>query len=165
MIKLITATLVVVLASISSTVLARSDATVLYDYKVRPVAQTLADPTDLWVKPKDLPSVNGFELKPEGACFEDICVPVKRDSNSRLYVKRQGQEWFNVTELASLLDQPVVADYDERVFSFGAIPVSRQRFTEQKIAPDFTLPDRHGNSVTLSDFKGKKIMLLSWASW
>ena len=32
-------------------------------------------------------------------------------------------------------------------------------------APDFTLPDLDGNSVTLSDFRGKVIILNFWATW
>ena len=32
-------------------------------------------------------------------------------------------------------------------------------------APDFTLNDIDGNPVSLSDFKGKKVVLVFWASW
>jgi peroxiredoxin len=32
-------------------------------------------------------------------------------------------------------------------------------------APDFTLPDLEGNRLTLSDFKGKVIILNFWATW
>ena len=32
-------------------------------------------------------------------------------------------------------------------------------------APDFTLKDINGKSVSLSDFKGKKVVLQFWASW
>jgi cytochrome c-type biogenesis protein len=32
-------------------------------------------------------------------------------------------------------------------------------------APDFTLPDMNGNTHSLSDFRGKKVLLLTWASW
>jgi len=32
-------------------------------------------------------------------------------------------------------------------------------------APDFTLPKLDGNSLTLSDFKGKVIILNFWATW
>jgi peroxiredoxin len=32
-------------------------------------------------------------------------------------------------------------------------------------APDFTLNDSNGNSVSLSEFKGKNIILIFWASW
>lgn len=32
-------------------------------------------------------------------------------------------------------------------------------------APDFTLKDINGKSVSLSDFKGRKVVLQFWASW
>jgi peroxiredoxin len=32
-------------------------------------------------------------------------------------------------------------------------------------APDFTLPDMNGKLHSLSDFRGKKVLLLTWASW
>lgn len=140
-------------------------ATVLFEDRVVPVAQTLPDANDLWVAPEALPAINGFTLKPEGACFEDICVPVKQSEDGPLFVTRRGQHWFNVSGLANRLQQPYVVDHEAGVWSFGALPVSRQRFTEQGLAPDFTLTDWQGQTVSLSDFKGKKVMLLSWASW
>jgi len=36
---------------------------------------------------------------------------------------------------------------------------------ELTIAPDFTLQDINGNEVTLSDFKGKVVILNFWATW
>jgi len=36
---------------------------------------------------------------------------------------------------------------------------------ELTIAPDFTLQDINGNEVTLSDFKGKVVVLNFWATW
>ena len=32
-------------------------------------------------------------------------------------------------------------------------------------APDFTLPDLNGNSVSLSDYRGKAVLLNIWATW
>jgi len=32
-------------------------------------------------------------------------------------------------------------------------------------APDFTLPDLDGKLHSLSDYRGKKVLLMSWASW
>ncbi len=144
---------------------AGADAVVLYEDRVVAVTETLADPTDLWIHPGELPRVNGFELKPEGACIDDICVPVRQDENSDIFITRQGQAWFNVAELADRLNQPYAVDYDTGVWSFGDIPVRRASFVKRGIAPDFTLPGVDGRSYTLSDFKGQKIMLLSWASW
>lgn len=34
-----------------------------------------------------------------------------------------------------------------------------------RLAPDFTLTDLKGNSVTLSDFQGKVVFINFWASW
>ena len=34
-----------------------------------------------------------------------------------------------------------------------------------EIAPDFTLTSLNGGKVTLSDLRGKKVVLFMWASW
>jgi peroxiredoxin len=40
-----------------------------------------------------------------------------------------------------------------------------QRFEEKKIAPPFTLKSLGGNPIALSDFKGKPVLLVFWATW
>jgi hypothetical protein len=144
---------------------ALGEAVVLYEDQAVTVEHTLADPNDLWIHPQELGRVNGFELKPEGACIDDICVPVRQDQDSDIFVTRQGERWFNVAELADRLNQPYAVDHEAGVWSFGAIPVQRASFVNEGKAPDFTLPDPDGKLHSLSDFKGRKIMLLSWASW
>lgn len=139
--------------------------TVLYGDSAIEVEKTLADPTDLWVSPEDLTRINGFELKPEGACLDSICIPLKQDRDSEAFVRRDGQAWVNVTALARKLDQPFVADHDAGVWSFGAIPATRGSFLTAAMAPDFALEDRAGNTVRLQDFRGKKVLLITWASW
>jgi thiol-disulfide isomerase/thioredoxin len=44
--------------------------------------------------------------------------------------------------------------------SFGV-----QRFPEKKEAPPFTLKSLDGNSVALSQFKGKPLLLFFWGTW
>lgn len=36
---------------------------------------------------------------------------------------------------------------------------------EYKVAPDFTLPDLNGTKVSLSDYRGKVVLLNYWATW
>ena len=139
--------------------------TVLYDDRVVEVERTLPDADDLWVAPEDLPRVNGFELKPEGACLDELCVPVRQDRDSDLFVTRGEQGWFNVTGLARKLQQAYAVDHAHRVWSLGEIPVTRARFLNAAMAPDFELPNRSGELVRLSDFRGKKVLIVTWASW
>ena len=44
-------------------------------------------------------------------------------------------------------------------------PVPTQGFQAGNLAPDFQLADMDGQSVSLSDFRGKTILLNFWASW
>ena len=143
--------------------------TVLFDDQVTTLAMTLPSPTDLWVDPVDLPSVNGFELKPQGACLDELCIPIRQEEDSDLFITRSGQGWFNVTELARKLEQPFVvdrdADRDHVVWSLGDIPVSQSAMARTRMAPDFSLPNQNGDMVSLSDYRGKKVLILTWASW
>jgi cytochrome oxidase Cu insertion factor (SCO1/SenC/PrrC family) len=56
------------------------------------------------------------------------------------------------------------------VWSFGEIQAlnggggSRISPTS-RVAPDVTVPDRRGRPVHLKDFRGKKVLLVTWASW
>ncbi len=148
----------------SSFVSAQS-ATVLYNDEVIEVSQTLADANDLWVIPEDLTRINGFVLKPQGACLDELCIPIIQDRDNDMLVTRSDQKWFNVTELANILQQSFVVDHATSTWSFGAMPLERRSFLNSAQAPDFELEDRNGNMVKLSDFRGKKVLLVTWASW
>lgn len=139
--------------------------TVLYNDQTNEIANVLNDPTDLWVSPEDLTRLNGFVLKPEGACLDELCIPIKQSEDSKLFVRQGGQKWVNATELARLIQQPFVYDAKSSVWSFGAVPLARKPFLESAIAPDFELTDREGNLVRLSDLRGKKVFIVTWASW
>lgn len=44
-------------------------------------------------------------------------------------------------------------------------PSSSSSWTVKVAAPDFTVQDANGNNVSLSNFKGKPVVLNFWASW
>lgn len=110
----------VTLATVPS--LEAAPATVRHGGRTIAIEQTLEDPTDLWVHPDDLTRVNGFVLKPEGACLDDICIPIRQDRDSDLLVTRTGQTWFNLSAFARKIKQKLTVDYDRRVWSFGPLP-------------------------------------------
>jgi len=138
---------------------------VLYHDRVVDLERTFPSPSDLWVLPSDLTRINDFVLKPEGACLAELCVPVRQDHDSEIFVKRSGQAWFSVTELARRLQQAFVLDADNGVWSFGNIPATRNSFFESATAPDFALPNREGKLIRLSAFRGKRVLVVTWASW
>mgnify|MGYP002624417439 CR=1 FL=1 len=144
---------------------ARADmATILANDRVTEV-KVLDDPTDLWVSGADLEPATGFTLKPEGACLDDICIPIKQNQDSDLYVNRDGTGWVNVSTLADKLGQAYAVDRDAGVWSFGPVPAVRQSTIESAVAPDFEMTDRKGNVIKLSDYRGKKVLVVTWASW
>jgi hypothetical protein len=139
-----------------------SQATVLYNDRAHKV-NAAGDGDNLWIDAADLAAVNGFVLKPEGACFGDICMPV-RDNDTALR-EATAPRRINVAALARRLEQPFVVDRQDNVWSFGAIPALRSRLVDDSIAPDFDLMDRQGHQVTLSKYRDNKVIIMTWASW
>lgn len=140
-------------------------ATAISADRVVPVANAIVDGDELWVTPADLTRINGFVLKPEGACLPELCIPVSRRPEDRFLRTEQGQEYISLAKLSAKLDQAVVVDREHRVWSFGPLSISGAGALDSGLAPEFTLPDRQGRPVRLSSFRGKKVLLLSWASW
>ena len=136
-------------------------ATVLYDDRVVTLDRVMPDPGRsgdvLWVRKMDLPRINAFELKPQGACRADVCIPIPKTMLNG--------EWFHLTAFAKKAGQAVVADEDARVWSLGEIQALRGSFLSSREAPDVAIPDRRGRPVKLSSFRGKKVLLVTWASW
>ncbi len=138
---------------------------VIYDNRATEVAlppATLAA-DDLWVKLADLKRATGFVIKPQGICRDELCFPIPRGRRSAFLSKQGSTTWFNLSEFARLLRQPVAREAD--VWYFGPRAEEQNNFTKSLVAPDFKLPDMNGKPHSLSDFRGKKVLLLTWASW
>ena len=130
-------------------------------YGTRPPFGVAATPEHdaLWVSADVLPAATGFTLKPEGICEDDRCIRVP--PGSALVREKQ----VNLTALAGLLGQPVLRDEAHAVWSFGDAAPARRATMQSLQAPDFTLPDLDGRLHALRDYRGKKVFLVSWASW
>lgn len=140
-------------------------ATILYQDKVTSVTRAVTTDDDLWLTLPDLTISTGWELKPEGVCRDDVCVPIPAGRASA-FIQEEGETpRFNLAEFARFLEQPYARDTIHNAWYFGApLEVWKTQLTPL-IAPDFTLPDLNGNLYSLSDFRGKKVFLLCWASW
>ncbi len=124
-----------------------------------------ADGNDLWLTAADLPRATGYELKPEGFCQDDLCVRVPAGRESAFV--RDGAEGVavNVANFWRYLDAAVVRDDRGATWSLGDPPSNHASRLDSLAAPEFTLPDVNGTLHSLSDYRGRKVLLAAWASW
>ena len=107
------------------------------------------------------PTALGWELKPEGLCRDDVCVPVREPAD--LFV---GEASSTSRPWATALGRPVVVDADAAARRGRA----RRRGTASARSttwsrPPFTLPDLDGNLHTLEEWRDQKKLLVAFASW
>ena len=139
--------------------------TVIYDEVATQVATLAVKSEDVWVTLADLTRATRFTLKPQGVCRDELCFPLPKARRSEFLTKRGKTDWFNLSEFARLLRQPVAHDAENNVWYFGPRAEAQNSFLTSLSAPDFTLPDAQGKPRSLHEFRGKKVLLLTWASW
>jgi hypothetical protein len=130
--------------------------TVLSD-EARTVQAQIDDGTVI-VDENDLPAAIGWDLKPEGLCQGDVCVPVR----DRASITRGSG--LDLAAVAEALDRPTAADLDTGVVAIGE-PRQARRLTLNGQAAPFTFPDLQGEMRSLEDWHGSKKLLVAFASW
>jgi hypothetical protein len=101
----------------------------------------------------------GWTRKPEGLCQGEVCIPIRQRPD---LIRDDG---IDLKGLAEVLGRPLAIDLDERAASFGAPAAEHGSQLAQGMAPDFTLPDWTGKEHSLASFRGKKVLLIAYASW
>jgi hypothetical protein len=158
--------LTLVLCGVAATTLAAGNRMVIYDGNATELApSTLPNTTDLWVTLADLKRATRFEIKPKGVCRDELCFPLPK-ARTKEFINKQGKTtWFNLSEFARLIRQPVASDAEHSLWYFGPRADEQNGFISSLMAPDFKLPDMQGKLHALSDYRGKKVLLITWASW
>jgi hypothetical protein len=135
--------------------------TILTESGARKVSGAAPKGDDLWVKRGDVNAAIGWTLKPEGLCQGEMCVPLPR-SNSDNFVH---DDEVNVAAWWTLMGRPVLHDSASENWMLGAGGKDRAIALSTLDAPDFTLADLDGKMHSLSDYRGKRVFLTTWASW
>ena len=130
--------------------------TLLHDGRADDI--TVANPSRPTIPEAALESMLGWELQPEGLCRGTMCVPVDQEA-------LVGEDGLDLRILADALQRPLVTDETHAVAALGASHHDRGDALASLEAPDFTLPDLDGNLHSLSDHRGKKVLLVAYASW
>lgn len=139
-------------------------ATIVYDDVATEVTSASAGAAQLWISTADLTRATRFELKPQGVCRDQLCFPVPKARASEFVRNDSGTTFFNLLAFAQLVNQPVAYDAALSTWYFGLRSDQREGLSSLQ-APDFTLPDMAGKMHSLSDFRAKKVLLVTWASW
>jgi hypothetical protein len=100
-------------------------------------------------------ATTGWEIKPEGACKGDVCVP--------LDLTRQ-PDAFDLAGTAERLGMAIVHDESAGLWAVGPESVTGRALVTA-VAPDLVLPDIEGNEFRLSSLRGQKVVIVSWAPY
>lgn len=139
-------------------------ATIIYDDVATEVTAADSDGTQLWISTADLTRATRFELKPQGVCRDQLCFPVPKARAAEFTRKNSSSTLFNLLAFAQLVNQPVAHDETAPAWYFGLRSDQRRGLASLQ-APDFSLPDMAGKMHSLSALRGKKVLLVTWASW
>jgi len=115
----------------------------------------------LWLSAREAEEATGWVAKPEGLCKGEVCVPLPSGREQEFV---RGTR-VNVAALGRHLGQPVLRSDRGHVWVLARSARDRSQALRSLQAPDFTLPDASGRPHSLSEYRGKKVFLVTWASW
>jgi len=101
----------------------------------------------------ELERTTGWELKPEGLCRDERCVPFVAGSPDAI----------DLADVSRALGMPLVAEPRDGLWALG--PESGGKALATATFPDIELPDLEGRMFRLSSLRGQKVLLVAWASW
>ena len=107
------------------------------------------------MSPAQLYERTGWELKPEGACLGDRCVPMPDQAI------HQGK--VDMGDFARRVGMPVAHDDKHGLWALG--PESGGRVLASADFPEVVLSDFGGNEFDLATLRGRKVLLVAWASY
>src|SRR4051794_2639468 len=114
--------------------------------------------TELRVPTDTFEAATGWQLKPEGACKGEMCVPLPPDAGDR------DAGTVDVEAVAERLGMPVVRDDARNLYGIGPESIAG-RALSTAVAPELVLPDLDGKEFRLSSLRGQKVLLVAWAPY
>jgi hypothetical protein len=111
------------------------------------------------IDPEELHRALGWTLEPEGLCRGAVCVPVR---DRAALADARG---IDLAAFARALDRPLALDVAESAAALGHSAGERSAQLATLEAPDIRLPDLAGRMHSLSEHRGRKVLLIAYASW
>jgi hypothetical protein len=95
-------------------------------------------------------AITGWEIKPEGACQGEVCVPLPSG--------------FDLESTADRLGMAIVSDETSGLWAVGPASLTGKALVSAT-APELVLNDLAGDEFRLSSLRGKKVVLVAWAPY
>lgn len=96
-------------------------------------------------------SGTGWDIKPQGACKAEVCVPL-------------GGGDFDAGAAAERLGMAVVNDDATGMWAIGPESLGDRALATAQ-APELVLNDLEGEEFRLSSLRGQKVVIVSWAPY
>jgi hypothetical protein len=110
----------------------------------------------LALSPDELHRLSGWEIKPEGACRDEVCIPLPDEVH-------RPDGTIDVTFFAERMGMPMAADEGHGLWAFG--PPAGGRVLESVTFPELALDDFDGHTYDFAGARGRKVVMIAWASW
>ncbi len=98
----------------------------------------------------------GWQLKPEGACKGEICVPLGDAGPD--------SDTVDLAAIADRLGMGLVHDDQVGMWALGPETLGGRALATAE-APNLTLPDLDGNEFELASLRGNKVLLVAWSPY
>jgi len=108
----------------------------------------------------DFERFTGWDLRDEGLCSGDACVPVRDRAGA---VPSPGV--LDLDQVIPLLDRLHVIDHAARVVSVGSTQQARRDALISRRAPTFSLPALDGSMHSLEELRGRLTVLVTFSTW
>jgi len=146
--------------------------TLVHDQRETQLPGAKARGDELWLDGPEIEQATGWTWKPQGLCHGDTCVPLPPAAHAARAASDaaagEGMVRDGRLDLAAMwrhTGQPVVHDASTGTWVFGTGAMQRGAALTTLEAPDFALPDLDGRLHHLSSYRGKRVLLATWASW
>lgn len=134
---------------------------ILHESRDTELANASAEGDALWMDRADVERATGWSWKPEGLCHGDRCMPLPWRTDAPMAIG----ERLDVAAVWKYAGWPVVHDGTSQLWVLGEGAAHRAAALSSLEAPDFELPDLEGHPHRLSDYRGRRVFLATWASW
>ena len=101
-------------------------------------------------------AVTGWDAKPEGMCRGEVCVPAPGALDNGI---------VDVERAAARLGMPIVHDSQRGVWALGAATATGRALASAVARFPSSLIDAMGNAFDFASLRGRRIIMVAWASW